>query len=98
MKIIENQHLKTSNLIYDVNHSIYKYRDIKKINNLPLESKYFLANLFNDLDKVSKLKPQKEEVKEKKTNVFNTTLELHNDLLKTILMNTLPHLMPKEVK
>ena len=66
MKIIENQHLKTSNLIYDVNHSIYKYRGIKKIDNLPLESKYFLANLFNDLDKVSKLKPQNEEVKEKK--------------------------------
>ena len=54
--------------------------------------------MFNDLDKVSKLKPQKEEVKEKKTNVYNTALELHNDLLKTILMNTLPHLMPKEVK
>ena len=66
MKIIENQHLKKSNLIYDVNHSIYKYRGIKKIDNLPLESKYFLANLFNDLDKVSKLKPQNEEVKEKK--------------------------------
>ena len=98
MKIIENQHLKKPNLIYDVNHSIYKYRGIKKIDNLPLESKYFLANLFNDLDKVSKLKPQKEEVKEKKTNVYNTALELHNDLLKTILMNTLPHLMPKEVK
>ena len=98
MKIIENQHLKKSNLIYDVNHSIYKYRGIKKIDNLPLESKYFLANLFNDLDKVSKSKPQKEEVKEKKTNVYNTALELHNDLLKTILMNTLPHLMPKEVK
>ena len=98
MKIIENQHLKKSNLIYDVNHSIYKYRGIKKIDNLPLESKYFLANLFNDLDKVSKLKPQKEEVKEKKTNVFNTALELHNDFLKTILMNTLPHLMLKEVK
>ena len=98
MKIIENQHLKKSNLIYDVNHSIYKYRGIKKIDNLPLESKYFLANLFNDLDKVSKSKPQKKEVKEKKTNVYNTALELHNDLLKTILMNTLPHLMPKEVK
>ena len=98
MKIIENQHLKKSNLIYDVNHSIYKYRGIKKIDNLPLESKYFLATLFNDLDKVSKLKPQKEEVKEKKTDVYNTALELHNDLLKTILMNTLPHLMPKEVK
>ena len=66
MKIIENQHLKTLNLIYDVNHSIYKYRGIKKIDNLPLESKYFLANLLNDLDKVSKLKPQNEEVKEKK--------------------------------
>ena len=58
MKIIEKQHLKKSNLIYDVNHSIYKYRGIKKTDNLPLESKYFLANLFNDLDKVSKLKPQ----------------------------------------
>ena len=66
MKIIENQHLKKSNLIYDVNHSIYKYHGIKKIDNLPLESKYFLASLFNDLDKVSKLKPQNKEMKEKK--------------------------------
>ena len=66
MKIIENQHLKKSNLIYDFNHSNCKYCGIKKIDNLPLESKYFLANLFNDLDKVSKFKPQNEEVKEKK--------------------------------
>ena len=30
--------------------------------------------------------------------MYNTALELHNDLLKNILMNTLLHLMPKEVK
>ena len=81
MKIIENQHLKTSNLIYDVNHSIYKYRGIKKIDNLPFESK-----------------TSKRRSKREKTNVYNTVLELHNDLLKNILMNTLLHLMPKEVK
>ena len=39
---------------------------LKKIDSLPLESKYFLANLFNDLAKVSKLRPQKEKAKEKK--------------------------------
>ena len=67
-KMIQNQHQNNkSNLIYDANHSFYKYRDIKKIHKLPPEGKCsFLASLLNGLDKVSKLKPQKEETKEKK--------------------------------
>ena len=52
-----------SDLIYNANHSFYKYRDIKEFDNLSLESKYssFLANLFNDLDKFNKLKLQKKK-------------------------------------
>ena len=65
--IQKNKHYK-SNLIYDANHSFYKYHGIKKIHKLPPEAKCsFLANLLNGSDKVSKLKPQKEETKEKKT-------------------------------
>ena len=57
-----------SDLIYDSNYSFYKYyHDLKKFDSLSLESKYsFLVNLFSDLDKFNKLKPQKEETKEKK--------------------------------
>ena len=42
----------------------------------------FWPNVFNDLDKVSKLKPQTGETKEGK-KVYNTALELYNDLLGT---------------
>ena len=56
-----------SDLIYDSNPIFYKYRDIEKIDNISLKSKYsFLANFFNDLDKFSKLKPQRE----KSRNIF----------------------------
>ena len=48
-----------ADLIYDANHTFYKYHDIKKSNNLSFESKYsFIANLFDDLNKLSRLKPQ----------------------------------------
>ena len=70
--MIENQHLKSiiNWILYMIliitNHSFYKYGDIKKIDNLSLELNYsFLANFLNDLDKFIKLKPQKEETKEK---------------------------------
>ena len=56
-----------SDLIYDSNPIFYKYRDIEQIDNISLKSKYsFLANFFNDLDKFSKLKPQRE----KSRNIF----------------------------
>ena len=51
-------------LIYDTVHSFYKYCDIKKFNNLSLESKYsFLPSFSNDLDKFSRSKNQKEKTK-----------------------------------
>ena len=48
----------------------------------------FLIRFFNDLDKSNKLMPQKEETKEKKTNVYNTASELYNDLLEIFFINT----------
>ena len=48
----------------------------------------FLIRFFNDLDKSNKLMPQKEETKEKKTNVYNTASELHNDFLEIFFINT----------
>ena len=52
-----------SNLIYNTDHSFYKYYcDSKKINNLSFKSKYsFLAKFFKDLNKFNKLKTQKEK-------------------------------------
>ena len=51
---------------------------MKMFESLSFKSKYsFPVNFFDDLDKFSDLKPQKE----KKTNVYNTTSELFNDLL-----------------
>ena len=40
----------------------------------------FLVNFFNDLDKLNRLKRQKEKRKGKKTNAFNTTSKLYNAL------------------
>ena len=70
-------------LIYNNKYSFYKYyRDSKKIENLSLESKYsFLAKHYNDLDKFSKLKLQKQKTRKKKTNIYDTSSELYNDLL-----------------
>ena len=48
----------------------------------------FLIRFFNDLDKSNKLMPQKEETKEKKTNVYNTASELYNDFLEIFFINT----------
>ena len=48
----------------------------------------FLIRFFNDLDKSNKLMPQKEETKEKKTNVYNTASELYNDFLENFFINT----------
>ena len=85
-KIKKKPTLKKRNksaLIYNNKYSFYKYyRDSKKIENLSLESKYsFLAKYYNDLDKFSKLKLQKQKTRKKKTNIYDTSSELYNDLL-----------------
>ena len=49
-----------SDLKYNANHSFYKNHDIRKFDNLSLESKYsFLVNFFIDLDKFNNLKTLK---------------------------------------
>ena len=51
----------------------------KKFDRFSLKSKYsFLANIFNDLDKFTRVKTQKE-----KRNVYDTASELYNDLVET---------------
>ena len=58
-----------SDLIYDANHSFYKYfGDNKKFDSLSFKSEYsFLVDFFNDLDKLNELKTQKEKT-EKQIN------------------------------
>ena len=69
-----------SDLIYNSNCSFYKYyRDSEKIGNLPSTSKHsILAKFFDKLDKFNKLKAQKEKTEKRKTNMYNTALELYN--------------------
>ena len=64
-----------SSLIYDANHSFYKYYcDSKKFNNLSFKSKYsFLAEFFKDLNKFNNLK----------THTKKEASELYNELLKS---------------
>ena len=69
-----------SDLIYNSNCSFSKYyRDSEKIDNLSSTSKHsFLANFFDNLDKFNKLKTHKEKTEKRKTNMYNTALELYN--------------------
>ena len=57
-----------SDLIYDSNHSFYKYyHDSKKFDNLCFKPKYsFLAEFLNDIDKFSDIIPRNKHKKEKK--------------------------------
>ena len=72
-----------SDLIYDTNHSFYKYyRDSKKIDNLSFRSKYsFLHEVLHDLKRFSDLKLRNGNTKNKKIKVFDTSSELYNKFL-----------------
>ena len=87
-----------SDLIYDTNHSFYKYHDIKKFDNLSFRSKCSLLLFFNDLNKSNKLKIQIEQAKEKKQICM---IQFQNYIItcwKHLVMNTIIYEMQKEVK
>ena len=71
--IKKEKSISKSNLIYDANHSFYKYyRDRKKFDNLSFKSKHSFSNEFLDgLDKLSNLNPQKESTKGRNINVYD---------------------------
>ena len=80
---------KKSKLIYGCNYRFYKYLDIRKIN-ISFKSKYsFLVNIFNDLDKLSMVKTQKERTKEKKQKVNDTAFKPIKYLLEIYFDKTL---------
>ena len=83
-KMIKKENCSKSNLIYDANHSFYKYyRDREKFDNLSFKSKHsFLNEFFNELNKSINANPHKESTKERK---INTTLELYNDCSSNLL-------------
>ena len=67
-------------LIYDANHSFFKYyRDRKKIYDLSKHS--FLNEFFDDLDKLKNLNPEKGSIKDKNINVHDKASELYNNFL-----------------
>ena len=88
--------------MYEVNHSFSKHCDINKFDNKilkDLESKYsFLANVFNELDKFSRLKSQIEKKKRKKQMCMIKLQSYIMTCQKHILMNNITYRMLKEVK
>ena len=86
---------KKSKLIYGCNCRFYKYLDIRKIN-ISFKSKYsFLVNIFNDLDKLSMVKTQKERTKEKKMWMIQLSNQL-NTCQKYILIKHLIYQIKKK--
>ena len=80
-----------SNLIYNADHSYYKYyRDSKKIDNLSFKWKYsFQVEFFEDLNKLNNSNPQKESTKVENVNdnaseLYNEYLEIYFDECKTL--------------
>ena len=57
LRIRQGRKYNKSDLTYNGKHSFYKYYDVKKIGKLFFKSKYsFLVDLFNHLDKFSRLR------------------------------------------
>ena len=81
--MIANQHLQKtnkSNLIYDTNHNFYKYRGIKRNENLsifwPICLMIYIKLVSSNL---------KEEKQKRGKKVYNAALESYNNLLGTYL-------------
>ena len=86
-------------LIYDTNHSFFKYyRDDKKSHNLSLESKHsFLADFSDDTYKCNDVKPQNKNTKNKKANVYGKISELYNTFLDKYFVVEYDYQKKKEV-
>ena len=73
--------IQSKKLIYDVNHSIAKLRNIDDIKKLSLDSMF---NLMKDYHKkfnsLNKLKPQKENNKKQKQEVLTNVRDIYNEL------------------
>ena len=73
--------IQSKKLIYDVNHSIAKLRNIDDIKKLSLDSMF---NLMKDYHKkfnsLNKLKPQKENNKKQKQEVLTNVGDIYNEL------------------
>ena len=95
-KPVPNKYSK-SDSIYQGNYSFTSIFVIKTNWQPSFKSKHsFLVQLLNDSNKFNKLKPQKEETKKKKLNVYEQASELYNDSLGIYLMNTMNYQMFKE--
>ena len=76
---------KTNNqskkLIYDVNHSFAKLRNIDDIKKLSLDSMFNLMKEYHKkFNSLNKLKPQKENNKKRKQEVLTNVGDIYNEL------------------
>ena len=76
LRIRQGRKYNKSDLTYNGKHSFYKYYDVKRIGKLFFKSKYsFLVDLFNHLDKFSRLRT-KEKTTGKKWIYFDEYYDL----------------------
>ena len=83
---INNQSKK---LIYDVNHSFAKLRNIDDIKKLSLDSMFNLMKEYHKkFNSLNKFKPQKENNKKRKQEVLTSVGDIYNDLYDVYKSNT----------
>ena len=79
-KVPKNQiNNQSKKLIYDVNHSFAKLRNIDYIKKLSLDSMYNLMKEYHKkFNSLNKLKPQKENNKKRKEEVLTNVRDIYN--------------------
>ena len=72
---------RSKKLIYDVNHSFAKLRNVDDIKKLSRDSMFNLMKEYHkQLNSLNKLKPQKENNKKRKQEVLNNIGDIYNEL------------------
>ena len=73
--------IQSKKLIYDVNHSFAKLRNIDDIKKLSLDSMFNLMKEYHKkFNSLNKLKPQKENNKKRKQEVLTNVGDIYNEL------------------
>ena len=72
---------QSKKLIYDVNHSFAKLRNIDDIKKVPLDSMFsIMKDYHKKFSSLNKLKPQKENNKKRKQEVLTNVGDIYNEL------------------
>ena len=77
----DKTNIQGKKLIYDVNHSFVKLRNIDDIKKLSLDSMFsIMKDYHKKFNSLNKLKPRKENNKKRKQDVFTNVGDIYNEL------------------